>query len=63
MGAPLNDPKVLKAIKWINEEKANNPDRNIAMLIDEAGGKFGLSPLQSDFLTTNFAPKNQPQPR
>ncbi len=49
---------VKKAIKWIDQEKADNPERTLMVLLDEAGMKFNLSPKDSDFLFRFFTKKD-----
>jgi hypothetical protein len=43
-----------KAVKWIDEQRRDHPDRSLAKLIDEASLRFELSPLQTDFLYRQF---------
>jgi hypothetical protein len=44
-----------KAIRWIDERRREDPKASMASLIDEAGRKFELSPIQADFLYRHFA--------
>lgn len=44
-----------KAIQWIDERRRENPQAGMASLIDEAGRRFDLSPVQADFLYRHFA--------
>jgi hypothetical protein len=41
---------VRRAVKWIADERKFNPDRDINKLIQEAAGRFNLSPKDSEFL-------------
>ena len=43
-----------KAIQWISDQRGAQPERPLARLIDEAGRRFELSPLQADFLYRHF---------
>jgi hypothetical protein len=43
-----------KAVQWIDEQRRENPERSLAKLIDEASFKFGLTPLEADFLYRHF---------
>lgn len=43
-----------KAVDWIAERLRENADASRLALIDEAGQRFGLSPLQTDFLYRQF---------
>jgi len=45
---------VKKAVEWITEQLRNNAGADRAALIDEASQRFGLSPLQTDFLYRQF---------
>ncbi len=39
-----------KAIEWISEKRRMNPQIQPALLADEAGFRFDLSPRDSEFL-------------
>ena len=39
-----------KAVKWISEERLENPQKNITQLIEAACLKFDLSPKDGEFL-------------
>ena len=39
-----------KAVKWISEERLDNPNKKIRQLIEAACLKFNLSPKDADFL-------------
>jgi hypothetical protein len=41
---------IRKAAKWVIEERKYNPNQSLGKLIEEAGSKFDLSPLETDFL-------------
>ena len=43
--------KLRKAVKWISEKRKENPDINLAKLVDETSLKFDLSPKDSQFLS------------
>ncbi len=45
---------VKKAVNWITEEIREHPDSDRATLIDQASQRFGLSPLQAEFLYRQF---------
>jgi len=49
---------VKKAIKWIDQEKNDNPQKTLMALLDEAGMNFNLSPKDSDFLFRFFTKKD-----
>ena len=42
--------QIRKAVKWISEEKQVSPDKNRLQLLEEAGIKFNLSPVEEDYL-------------
>lgn len=46
---PENE-KLRKAVKWISEKRKENPDINLAKLVDDAGLQFDLSPKDGEFL-------------
>lgn len=57
------DPGVRQAVNWIAERMRENADANRLALIDEASQRFGLSPLQIDFLYRQFlSPAPPPAP-
>ena len=41
---------IRRAAKWIIEERQYNPNQSLGKLIEEAGNKFDLSPLETEFL-------------
>lgn len=43
-----------QALAWINQHLENEPNTDVIKLIDEAGVKFNLTPLNADFLIRNF---------
>ena len=45
---------IRKATKWIAEERKYEPDKPLTKLIEEAGLKFNLSPLEEEFLGRHF---------
>lgn len=49
---------VKKAVDWIAEQIRDAPDANRAALIDQASQRFGLSPLQAEFLYRQFLRKD-----
>jgi hypothetical protein len=46
---------IKQAVQWIDEQLDDRPDADRARLIDEAGRRFDLSPLESDFLVRHIA--------
>lgn len=41
---------IRRAAKWVIEERKYNPNQPVGKLIEEAGNKFDLSPLETEFL-------------
>lgn len=49
--------KVQEAAKFINEELNVNPDKSLSSLLDEAGMRFNLTPLDAESLQRIFSKK------
>lgn len=49
-GEPLR-----RAIKWISDERLNNPEAKIFKLVEEACLKFDLPPKDEEFLVHFFS--------
>lgn len=43
-----------KAVKWISDERQYGPDKTFLKLIEEAGLKFNLSPVEQEYLSNFF---------
>ena len=43
------------AIRWIDEQMRENPQGDRLRLIDEAGRRFDLTPMDQEFLFRHFA--------
>jgi len=41
---------IKQAVKWIDDQLHDNPQADRTKLIDEAGRRFDLTPLDSEFL-------------
>ena len=50
---------IKQAVKWIDEQLHDDPRADRTRLIDEAGRRFDLTPLDSEFLLRHLA---QPKP-
>ena len=50
---------VKKAVDWIAERLRENAAADRLALIDEASQRFGLSPLQTDFLYSQFSRRTE----
>ena len=46
---------IKQAVKWIDEQLTDNPQADRMRLIDEAGRRFDLTPLDSEFLLRHLA--------
>ena len=46
---------IKQAVKWIDEQLRDNPQADRVKLIDEAGRRFDLTPLQADFLVRELS--------
>ena len=46
---------IKQAVKWIDEQLHDNPQADRTKLIDEAGRRFDLTPLDSEFLVRQLS--------
>lgn len=46
-----------RAVKWISDERLENPGANVSKLVGEACLKFDLPPKDAEFLVKFFAEK------
>ena len=46
------------AVKWIDEQLQDNPKADRTRLIDEAGRRFDLTPLDSEFLLRHLSQRH-----
>jgi hypothetical protein len=46
-----------RAVKWISDERLDNPDASLSKLIGEACLKFDLAPKEAEFLANLFTQK------
>ncbi len=42
--------QIRRAVEWISEEKQASPEKNRLKLLEEAGIKFNLSPVEEEYL-------------
>ena len=56
----VGEAPIKQAIKWLDEQLHDNPNANRAKLIDEAGRRFDLTPLDSDVLLRHLAERKAP---
>jgi hypothetical protein len=43
-----------KAVKWISDERTYGAEKTLRKLIEEAGLKFDLSPMDAEYLVNFF---------
>ncbi|MCL4686370.1 hypothetical protein KJ059_16655 [Myxococcota bacterium] len=46
-----------RAIRWISDQRLENPDAALGPLVDEAARRFDLSPQDAEFLLTFQRPR------
>ena len=51
---------IKQAVQWIDDQLRDDPKADRAKLVDEAGRRFDLSPLDSDFLWRHLAERKRP---
>ena len=51
----VGEAPIKQAVKWIDEQLADDPKADRMRLIDEAGRRFDLTPLDSEFLLRHLA--------
>ncbi len=51
----VGEAPIKQALKWIEEQVRDHPDTDRTKLVDEAGRRFDLSPLDEDFLMRHLA--------
>jgi hypothetical protein len=51
----IGEAPIRAAIKWIDEQLREHPDVNRLKLVDEAGRRFDLTPMDQEFLLRHFA--------
>ena len=51
----VGEAPIKQAVKWIDEQLADDPTADRMRLIDEAGRRFDLTPLDSEFLLRHLA--------
>jgi hypothetical protein len=50
----IGEAPIRAAIKWIDEQLREHPDVNRLKLVDEAGRRFDLTPMDQEFLLRHF---------
>src|SRR5215831_16822153 len=54
----LGEARIKQAVKWIDEKLAERPDLDRTKLLDEAGRRFDLTPVEADFLFRHLAERH-----
>jgi hypothetical protein len=49
-----------RAIRWISAERDARPERAIAEIVDEAGPRFDLAPIETEYLWKTFVAQREP---
>ena len=55
MGIQPGGDKIRNAVKWIGQERKADPRKSTKALIEEAGMKYNLSPVEMEFLTRQLS--------
>jgi hypothetical protein len=42
--------KLRKAVRWISQQRVEEPERSVGALVSDASQRFDLSPVEADFL-------------
>ena len=51
--------EIRKAVKWISEQRTENPEVNLMQLVESACLKFDLSPKDEEFLCRFLREQNK----
>uniref|UniRef100_B8DJL2 Uncharacterized protein n=1 Tax=Nitratidesulfovibrio vulgaris (strain DSM 19637 / Miyazaki F) TaxID=883 RepID=B8DJL2_NITV9 len=54
---------VKRAAAWVAEHRAEQPSRPLADLVDEAGARFNLGPMETEMLLDLFRGCHTDQPQ
>jgi hypothetical protein len=54
----VGEAPIKAAIKWIDEQMRDNPKANRLKLVDVAGRRFDLTPMDQEFLLRHFAERS-----
>jgi hypothetical protein len=56
----VGEARIKQAVKWIDEKLAEQPGSDRTKLLDEAGRRFDLTPIEADFLLRHLAERRPP---
>lgn len=48
-----------RAVRWIGEQRRDNPTLKLTVLVDEAAKRFDLSPADENFLWLELVPRGK----
>lgn len=51
----MHDAALQRAIEWMSDRLKEEPNASRGKLIDQASREFGLTPLQEEFLYSQFS--------
>ena len=51
----VGEARIKQAVKWIDEKLAEQPGLDRTKLLDEAGRRFDLTPVEADFIFRHLA--------
>ena len=55
----VGESPIKQAVKWRDDQLADNPAADRVKLVDEASRRFDLSPLDTDFLFRHLAERKK----
>ncbi|HXH81468.1 MAG TPA: hypothetical protein VNN07_00915 [Candidatus Tectomicrobia bacterium] len=55
----VGESPIKQAVKWLDEQIAENPGADRVKLVDEAARRYDLSPLDTDFLFRHLAERKK----
>ncbi len=53
---------IKQAVRWLEDQLRDKPDADRVRLVDEAGRRFDLSPVETDFLFRHLAERPKAPP-
>jgi hypothetical protein len=58
-GMAAGEAPIKQAVTWIDDQLRDNPAADRIKLVDEAGRRFDLTPLDTDFLLRHLAERKK----
>jgi len=56
----VGEAPIRQAVKWIDDQLADDPGADRVKLVDEASRRFDLTPLDQEFLFRHLAERKKP---